>query len=266
MPLTPLQKAVLAVLARSRSEGSHFAGGIVLHADENSARYSRDFDIFHEAQSEVTRASEADVSALRAHGYAVAPSRGDWQNPSSFRQARLTHQGEELEIDWALDSAYRFFPVVEDLLLGWRLHLFDAATNKALALASRTVTRDYVDIVELDSVYPLEAIVWAACGKDAGYSPMLLLDMMRRFAKIEPSQLQTLAARKLDAVELKKKWLTMSERAETEINKLAESQPHLPIGVAFVDSKGEPGWPGRQPSLSVHPPSLLGCWPEVKTA
>lgn len=48
MPLTPLQRDALAVLARNRSEESHFAGGIVLNASADSARYSHDFDIFHE--------------------------------------------------------------------------------------------------------------------------------------------------------------------------------------------------------------------------
>ena len=38
MPLTPLQKDVLAILAGNRSEESHFAGGIVLNAAEDSAR------------------------------------------------------------------------------------------------------------------------------------------------------------------------------------------------------------------------------------
>ncbi len=40
MPLTALQKDVLAVLAGNRSEESHFAGGIVLHATDDSARFS----------------------------------------------------------------------------------------------------------------------------------------------------------------------------------------------------------------------------------
>ena len=108
-----------------------------------------------------------------------------------------------MEIDWAVDSAFRFFPIERDTVLGWRLHLFDMATNKALALAARSVTRDYVDIVELGRIYPLAAIVWAACGKDPGYGPLALLAMMRRFARINPAKLQEIQARKLDPVALK---------------------------------------------------------------
>jgi hypothetical protein len=57
--------------------------------------------------------------------------------------------GDLVDVDWAADSAFRFFPIERDPVLGWRLQLFDAATNKSLTLAARTETRDYVDIVEL---------------------------------------------------------------------------------------------------------------------
>src|SRR5262249_35669931 len=81
MPLTDLQKGVLAVLAANRSEESHFAGGIVLNAPEDSPRFSRDFDIFHELAAEVVRASESDVVSLRAAGFTVkiVSRYGEWE-------------------------------------------------------------------------------------------------------------------------------------------------------------------------------------------
>lgn len=263
MPLTQLQNDVLQVIAANRSEDSHFAGGMVLNAADDSARYSHDFDIFHDAEEEVMRASNADLASLRAAGYQVETRTGDWSNPCSFRKAKLTRGNDELEIDWAQDAAYRFYPIQPDPLLGWRLHLFDMATNKALALSARSVTRDYVDIVELDKHYPLEAIVWAACGKDPGFTPMLLLEMMRRFARVNPRQLATIQARNLDPVALKKTWIEMSDRADAEITRVADTMPDLPIGVAFVDAAGRLGWIGSDPSLRPHPPSLRGCWPDV---
>lgn len=147
--------------------------------------------------------------------------------------------------------------------MGWRLHLFDMATNKALALASRSATRDYVDIVELSRIYSLSAIVWAACGKDIGYSPLLLLDMMRRFARISPNTLATIQARNLDPIELKRAWIEMSDLAEKEITYLADTQPDMPIGVAFIDHNNEPGWIGNNSSLAIHRPSVRGCWPDI---
>ena len=37
----------------------------------------------------------------------------------------------------------------------------------------------------------------------------------------------------------------------------------MPIGVAFVDNDGKPGWIGDDPSLAVHFPSVRGCWPVI---
>ena len=265
MPLTALQKDILTVLAGNRSEESHFAGGIVLNAADDSVRFSHDFDIFHELAEEVTRASNTDVASLRRAGFQVeTPSRyGEWEKEATFRKAKVNRGTETVEIDWAADSAFRFFPIERDARLGWRLHLFDAATNKALTLSARTETRDYVDIVELHKTYPLPAICWAACGKDPGFSPLSLLKMMRRFARVSPTELDKIKARSLDPMALKMAWIEMSDEAESKMIRMADEQPDLPIGVAFVDAAGKPGWIGDNPSLRLHGPSVRGCWPVV---
>ena len=266
MPLTAFQKDILAVLVGNRSEESHFAGGIVLNVPNDSARFSHDFDIFHELAEEVTRASNRDVESLRRAGFHVeTPSRcGEWEKEATFRKAKVSRSQESVEIDWAADSAFRFFPIERDPQLGWRLHLFDIATNKALALSARTETRDYVDIVELHKTFPLPAICWAACGKDPGFSPLSLLKMMRRFAKIDPAKLEEIQARKLDPKALKMAWIEMSDAAEAEMIRMADERPELPIGVAFVDDSGTPGWIGADATLRPHPPSVRGCWPTVR--
>jgi hypothetical protein len=92
---------------------------------------------------------------------------------------------------------------------------------------------------------------------------MLLLEMMRRFARIHPRQLETIQARHLDPTALKLAWIAMSDRAEAEITRIADTMPRIPIGVAFVDENGEPGWIGDNLSLNLHPPSIRGCWPQV---
>ena len=133
MPLTPLQNDLLEVLARNRSEESHFAGGVILHLGDDSARFSNDFDIFHELAEAVTAASNRDVISLRAAGYQVeTPSRhGEWEKDSTFRKARIVRGDESAEIDWAADSAFRFFPIERDPQLGWRLHRFDISNNNS---------------------------------------------------------------------------------------------------------------------------------------
>ncbi|MBA3888888.1 MAG: hypothetical protein H0X67_24655 [Acidobacteria bacterium] len=266
MPLTAFQKDVLAVLAANRSEESHFAGGVLLHASDDSPRFSRDFDIFHDVALEVVRASERDVASLRGAGFTVATvsRHGEWERDTTFRRAIVRGAGALVEIDWAADSAFRFFPIERDAQLGWRLHLFDAATNKALTLAARTETRDYVDIVELAGRFPLAAICWAACGKDPGFTPLSLLKMMRRFARIDPVELDKIQARALDPLDLKARWLAISDEAEAEMTALADHRPEIPVGIAFVDASGTPGWIGGDPALRRHAPSVRGCWPQVR--
>ena len=207
-----------------------------------------------------------DVSLLEKHGYEVAKLRGDWEQVTTFRKARVQKDGEQVEIDWVTDAAYRFFPVDKDELMGWRLHWFDVAVNKALALASRTASRDYIDIVELAKQIPLAAICWAACGKDEGFSPILLIQMMRRFAKINPEEVAEIKARNVDLIELKKTWIEISNEAEQELTDLANEEPDIPIGVAFVNSTGKPGWYREDRSLTIHPISVRGCLPRIGPA
>jgi len=265
MPLTPFQQKVLGIIRGNRSEASHFAGGLVLNAADASSRYSHDFDLFHDAIEDLCRSSDEDVAALEKAGMQVEKlnEHGAWDEERSFRKAIVRAEGDELAIDWAQDSAWRFFPIMEDPLLGWRLHLFDMATNKALALSARTETRDYVDIVELGERYTLEAIIWAACGKDGGFTPPFLLDYMRRFARISPGTLTEIKARDLDPIDLKRRWTEMHVRAGEEINRIADTMPELPIGIAFIGKDGEPGWIGDDPTLVPHRPTCKGCWPVI---
>lgn len=267
MPLTAFQKQVLAVLAANRSEESHFAGGLVLNASDASPRFSHDFDIFHEAAADVVRASARDVDRLRAAGFVVDPivRGGEWKPDAevTFRKARVSSPEGSVEIDWAADSSFRFFPIEKDEQLGWRLHLFDMAVNKALALSARTETRDYVDIVELGRIFPLSAICWAAPGKDPGFSPLSLLKMMLRFARVDPTRLEEIQARKLDPIALKEAWVAMSDEAAEKMTRQADDSPRTPIGVAFVDAAGRPDWIGDNPALRPHAPTLRGCWPVV---
>ncbi|HMO49951.1 MAG TPA: nucleotidyl transferase AbiEii/AbiGii toxin family protein [Kiritimatiellia bacterium] len=267
MPLTSFQKEVLTILRDNRSERSHFAGGLVLNAPDDSSRFSHDFDIFRESAEDVVRCSQRDVESLRQAGFEIdlLARTNEWDPGKlvTFRKARVRKAGQHVEIDWAADSAFRFFPIVPDEQLGWRLHLFDMAVNKAHALAARTETRDYIDIVELCREYPLAAICWAAPGKDPGYSPLYLLKMMRRFAKIDPAKMEEIQARQLDPIALKMEWMEMSDKAEADMIRQADEFPRTPIGVAFVDKDGHPGWIGDNPTLRPHPPCIRGCWPVV---
>ena len=53
----------------------------------------------------------------------------------AFHRAVVRIDTRSLNIEWAQDSAFRFYPVHEDDRFGYRLHDADAAINKVLALA-----------------------------------------------------------------------------------------------------------------------------------
>ena len=55
----------------------------------------------------------------------------------------------------------------------------------------------------------------------------------------------------------------MSDRADAEITRVADTMPLIPIGVAFVNEQGAPDWIGSDPTLRIHRPSIRGCWPKV---
>lgn len=270
MPLTPIQKRVLAVISALRHPGSHVAGSLPLHSGEHSARESRDIDLFHDAVAAMHVAYAADVDALCDAGFSVARSDA-WSD--TFRRVVVGGAGSEdtMEIDWAVDAAWRFFPPVPDPLLGWRLHDVDLACNKALALAGRSETRDLVDILAWSQRLGLATIAWAACGKDPGYNPLSLLEQMRRSARIDPGQLAMLKARAMDPQRIKQEWLSAADAAEAAITVLADSQPDLETGVLFLDGSGTARWPmpGSDVStqgLTIHHPSIGGCVPIVRPA
>lgn len=254
MPLTPFQTRTLRLLAKNRSAESDVAGGVALNARE-PIRWSADVDVFHDVEEAVMRSSEQDVATLRQAGWGV---RQDIWTPS-FRRAWVTCGEEGVKLEWCQDSAWRFFPIEPDDLLGWRLHRFDALTNKALAMGGRSETRDLVDLVANSEVDPLQAIVWAACAKDPGYSPFLLLNQMQRNSRVEPAELREMGAA-FGPVELKARWLALADIAAKEIARAAAAG--IEIGLAFVNSEGKIGW-FDQTGFTPHTAVLGGSLPRI---
>ncbi|OGU02199.1 MAG: hypothetical protein A2W29_00260 [Gemmatimonadetes bacterium RBG_16_66_8] len=78
-------------------------------------------------------------------------------------------------------------PLVRDTLGGLLLHPVDLAANKVLALAGRDESRDFVDILFVhERVLPLGALCWAAVGKDPGFTPLSLLELLKRRGRYRP--------------------------------------------------------------------------------
>ena len=177
----------------------------------------------------------------------------------------MTLGAESVLLEWVFDSAFRFFPVEADPELGYRLHHFDAATNKILALASRAEPRDLVDAMHLHQTYlSLGALAWAAAGKDEGLSPLLILDLAERFAHYRQADLDSLAlTTPLDIVALSSEW----RRAVQDSRAHIVSLPPQELGCAYLDEGGVPVEPRPEVAgfagLQRHFGSVGGAWPRI---
>ena len=160
-----MQREILLALAAHRDPESYVAGASVINRD--GPRYSADVDIFHDREERVAAAADSDAALLASGGFTVRWLRRE----PGFHAAVVGRGGEETLLEWGRDSAL-FFSTVKDFLFGYRLHMFDLATNKALAAGGRREPRDVLDLITIyDRYVRLGAVVWVAVAKDPGYSP-----------------------------------------------------------------------------------------------
>lgn len=261
MPLTEFQKRVARLLAKNRNPESHLAGGAVIQRGPDGLRFSDDLDIFHDVAAIVAASADADAKVLQEAGFSVV-----WlHRGEGFIKALVSQDSDQLRLDWTNDSAFRFFPAQPDEDFGYCLHLADLATNKVLALAGRSEIRDFLDILYLDRTYlSLGAIMWAACGKDEGYTPALLLDQTNRHARYQEDDLKgERLTRPVDLQELKKHWLIAREHAERLFTRL----PAVELGCLYLDPNHRPVTPDPDHpdflQLTRHRGSIRGAWPQI---
>jgi hypothetical protein len=261
MPLTEIQARVLEVIAANRSPDSYLAGATVLHQGSDTPRFSQDLDLFHDLAESVALCAAADEVTLGAAGYEV-----HWiLRTPTFHRAVVAIENEQLKLEWAQDSAFRFFPLEEDEQCGWRLHFADAAVNKMLALAGRDEVRDFVDILHLHDTYlHLGALAWAGCGKDPGFTPLFLLDQAARHSAYSQTDLDRLSLRRpLQLTEMKRRWLT----ALLQARELVDVLPAEELGCLYVDAAGVPVTPVPESSefsnLIRHRGCIRGAWPRI---
>jgi hypothetical protein len=207
--LTDFQRNVCRLIARSRiaSGESYVAGAAALNELLAAPRVSNDVDLFHDTDSALEASWSGDRRLLEENGFVVRPIR---ERPS-FVEAEIARGRDSLLLQWVRDSAYRFFPLVEHPDFGLTLHPFDLATNKLLALVGRAEVRDWVDTIECDRhVQPLGYLAWAACGKDPGFSPAMILEFAaRRHYSAEEVGALSFAGSRPDAAELSRQWHAM---------------------------------------------------------
>ena len=241
MPLTEFQTRLARMLSAHRTPDSYLAGGSALHMEPNSKRYSNDLDFFHDSVERVAEAFAEDRKLLEENGCLVTV---DMAQPGYVR-AVVSREQDATKVEWAHDSAWRFMPVVRDERVGYVLHPIDLAVNKILALVGRDEPRDFLDVCQIrKDLLPLGALCWAAAGKDPGFTPLSLLDLLRRRGRYRKEEFARLRLTEpVDLVAMKVEWLAALDAAEIFV----DARPPEEIGClyysksagCFVEPSGE---------------------------
>ncbi len=236
MAITPFQRIVCRLLAETRiaSGESYVAGGVALNELLAAPRRSRDIDFFHDTDTALQVSWDADRALLERSGFEV----GVLRERGGLVEARVTRGGDTVRVEWARDSAFRFFPLVQHADLGLVLHPFDLATNKVLALVGRLEPRDWIDVIECDArLQPLGYLAWAACGKDPGFNPKAILDDAARGGRYSAAEIHALdfGAEMPDAAVLSRRWHTILATAREAVDSL----PVEEVGRCVLTDTGE---------------------------
>ena len=236
MALTEFQRTVCRLIARRRVESgvSYVAGGVALNALTGAPRVSRDIDVFHDTVEAVASSWDADRAVLEQRGFGVTPQR----EREAFVEAVVTSGTDSVVLQWAADSAFRFFPLVLHDDFGLTLHPFDLATNKVLALVGRVEVRDWVDVIHShEHVQRFGYLAWAACGKDPGFGPGAILEQAGRSARYSAAEVATLAfaGAPPDAADLSRRWHGMLAEARELVSLLPPDR----AGQCVLDVRGD---------------------------
>ena len=192
MAATAFQRRLCRLIAKSRVDSgeSYVAGGVALNTLLQAPRISRDIDLFHDTDDALRTSWKNDRALLTRDGYGLEVIR----EAPTYVEALVSKGGDRVIVQWLRESAFRFFPLVDDEEFGLVLHPFDLATNKVLALAGRLEPRDWIDVLTThDKLQPLGYLLWAACGKDPGFSPASLLAEAGRSGRYSQAELNELA-------------------------------------------------------------------------
>jgi len=269
MALTGFQRSICRLIAaqRRKSGESYVAGGTALNAATGADRISRDIDLFHDTATALVESWNADREFLEGSGYDVVTQR----ERATFVEALVSRGAEKVIVQWSSDSAFRFFPLVEDDDFGLVLHPFDLATNKVLALVGRVEARDWVDVITChERIQRLGYLAWAASGKDPGFGPASILEEAGRSARYSTAEIEPLAFANdpPDVADLSRRWHAMLAEAREIVSRLPSSE----TGKCILDAQGDlfRGDPlglrdaVARGSLRFHPGRIRGAFPQIR--
>ena len=255
MPLSSFQSRLLRLLASHRNPESYVAGAAPLA--RSGPRFSHDIDVFHDRELAMQEAVKADTELLQQNGFQIEWTR---RFPTIFT-AVIRSGDDGTLLEWGVDSAYRFFPALQDELFGYVLHPADIATNKALAAAGRREPRDIIDLLNVHERYlPLGAVVWAASAKDPGLSPEGIIAEIRRSGRYQQADYDRLQHETpIDAAATARALRAALDEADAFVR----TMPAGAEGLLFLRTDGQPVQPdpAQLDSYTSHGGQMRGHWP-----
>lgn len=175
--LTDLQLQVARIVLRGGPDPAlALAGGAALISWGLVDRSTMDLDLFT-TSPDVTEVIEWIEAALRREGLHVDRQ----QMTPTF--ARLVVGGDEgCRIDVAQDA--RMMPPIEGPL-GPTIAAEELAADKVLALFSRALGRDFVDVYFLVRLFGRQRVLRLAAAKDRGFDEAVFLEMLRTIERLD---------------------------------------------------------------------------------
>jgi hypothetical protein len=202
-------------------------------------------------------AVNADTALLEQNGLRI-----EWTLRFPTIHTAIIRSGDEgTLLEWVVDSAFRFFPALQDELFGYVLHPADIATNKVLAAAGRREPRDIADLLGIHERYlPLGAVIWAASAKDPGLSPEGIIADIRRNARYQQADYDRLQNEApLDAAVMARTLRAALDEADAFVR----TMPAGMEGLLFLRGDGQPVQPdpARLEGYTAHGGQQRGHWP-----
>jgi len=164
--LTPIQREALALFATlPDQERFYLTGGTALAEFFLGHRLSFDLDLFTTEEALIVPFSHRLESVYLEQGWKVDVVR----RFSSYVEIVLGAEGDELRLDLALDSPFRFAPPVRSEYGVWVNDYEDLEAEKVLAYYGRAEPRDAVDLYFLLQEEDPERLMALAAQKDPGF-------------------------------------------------------------------------------------------------
>ncbi len=181
-----------------------------------------------------------------------------------FIRAVVTRELEGSKIEWSHDSSWRFLPTVQCKMVGYRLHPVDLSVSKTLTLVGRNEPRDFLDVLHIHrEILSLGAACWTAAGQDPGFTPLSLLELLRRRGSYRPEDFSRLhLTTPVDLPAMKKEWSAALDSAERFIR----SRPPGEVGCLYYSRTEqffiEPTGAADEDAVP-HYGRPCGVWPSV---